>query len=115
MSEHTFILIGVFHPAKLSILTGKCFSTVPKKGFAHYRQKISIKLSEMRPKSWFRKGGYDVPLFIPHTPGEELVKRIRAKEAENNQGRRIRYKVQDCWEEGSDSRRKARKIKSMGW
>ena len=39
---------------------------------------------ELQPKSWFRKGGYDVPLFIPHTPGEELVKRIRAKEAENN-------------------------------
>ena len=47
----------------------------------------------MQPKSWFRKGGYDVPLFIPHTPGEELVKRIRAKEAENNQGRRMRFKM----------------------
>ena len=34
-----------------------------------------------------------MPLFIPHTPGEELVKRIRAKEAENNQGRRIRFKI----------------------
>ena len=34
-----------------------------------------------------------MPLFIPHTPGEELVKRIRAKEAENNQGRRTRFKM----------------------
>ena len=48
---------------------------------------------ELQPKSWFRKGGYDVPLFVPHTPGEELVKRIRAKEAENNQGRRTRFKI----------------------
>ena len=48
---------------------------------------------DLQPKSWFRKGGYDVPLFIPHTPGEELVKRIRAKEAENNQGRRTRFKI----------------------
>ena len=28
---------------------------------------------------------------------------------------RPEYKVQDCWEEGGDSRRKAKKIKSMGW
>ena len=34
-----------------------------------------------------------IPLFIPHTPGEELVKRIRKKEAENNQGRTIRFLV----------------------
>ena len=39
MSKHTFILLGVFHPANLSILTGKCFSTAPKTGFAHFRQK----------------------------------------------------------------------------
>ena len=42
---------------------------------------------------WFRKGGYDVPLFIPHTPGKELVKRIIEKEAENNQDRRVRFKI----------------------
>ena len=48
---------------------------------------------DLQPKSWFRKGGFDVPLFIPHTPGEELVKRIRAKEAENNQGRTTRFKI----------------------
>ena len=48
---------------------------------------------EMAPKSWFRKGGYHVPLFVPHTPGEELVKKIKEKEAENNQGRRVRFKI----------------------
>ena len=47
----------------------------------------------MAPKSWFRKGGYHVPLFVPHTPGEELVKKIKEKEAENNQGRRVRFKI----------------------
>ena len=48
---------------------------------------------EMQPKTWFRRGGYHVPLFVPHTPGEELLKRIREKEAENNQGRRVRFKI----------------------
>ena len=47
----------------------------------------------MAPKSWFRKGGYDVPLFVPHTPGEKLVRRTREKEAENNQGRKVRFKI----------------------
>ena len=42
-------------------------------------------------KCWFKKGGYDVPLFVPHTPGGELAKRMRMKEAQNNQGRRIRF------------------------
>ena len=44
-------------------------------------------------KCWFKKGGYDVPLFVPHTPGGELAKRMRMKEAQNNQGRRIRFKI----------------------
>ena len=42
-------------------------------------------------KCWFKKGGYDVPLFVPHTPGGELAKRMRMKE--NNQGRRIRARL----------------------
>ena len=48
---------------------------------------------ELASKLWFRNRGYDVPLFIPHTPGEELVKKIREKEAKNNQGRRVRFKI----------------------
>ena len=32
-------------------------------------------------------------LFVPPNPGEELAKRIRAKEAENNQGWRVRLKI----------------------
>ena len=52
----------------------------------HRSKEIALKL-------WFRKGGYDVPLFIPHTPGKELVKRIIEKEAENNQDRRVRFKI----------------------
>ena len=43
--------------------------------------------------SWFRKGGYDVPLFVPHTPRGELAKRMRTVEAQNNQGRKIRFKI----------------------
>ena len=48
---------------------------------------------ELQKKNWFRKGGYQVPLFVPHTPGGELVKRMKAKEVENNQGRKIRFKI----------------------
>ena len=39
------------------------------------------------------KGGYDVPLFVPHTPRGELANRMRAKERENYQGRTIRFKI----------------------
>ena len=36
-------------------------------------------------KFWFKKGGYDVPLFVAHTPGGELAKRMRIKEAQNEE------------------------------
>ena len=51
------------------------------------------KNKELQAKNWYRKGGYDVPLFVPHTPGGELARRMRTKEAENNQGRRVRVKI----------------------
>ena len=51
------------------------------------------KKKELQSKRWFRKGGFDVPLFVPHTPGGELEKRIREKEAQNNQGRKVRFKI----------------------
>ena len=41
-------------------------------------------------KTWFKKGVFDVPLFVPHTPRGELAKRMKRKEGENNQGRKIR-------------------------
>jgi hypothetical protein len=51
------------------------------------------KKKELQAKNWYRQGGYDVPLFVPHTPRGELAKLMRAKEAENNQGRKIRFKI----------------------
>ena len=24
---------------------------------------------ELEKRNWFRKGGYQIPLFVPHTPG----------------------------------------------
>ena len=51
------------------------------------------KKKELQKNNWYRQGGYDVPLFVPHTPGGELAKRMRAKEGENNQGRTIRFKI----------------------
>ena len=51
------------------------------------------KKKELQSKVWFRAGGFDVPLFVPHTPKGELAKRIRELEAENRQGRSIRFKI----------------------
>ena len=44
-------------------------------------------------KRWFTKGGFQVPLFVPHTPRGELARRMRMKEAQNSQGRRIRFRI----------------------
>ena len=51
------------------------------------------KKKELQKKNWFAKGGYHVPLFVPHTPGGELAKRMRKVEAQNHQGRKIRFKI----------------------
>ena len=51
------------------------------------------KKKELQSKEWFRAGGFDVALFVPHTPNGELAKRIRRMEAENHQGRSIRFKI----------------------
>ena len=32
-------------------------------------------------------------MFVPHTPRGELARRIKEKEAQNNQGRKIRFKI----------------------
>ena len=58
-----------------------------------WEQDRSQRKKELEKCNWFRKGGYQIPLFAPHTPGGELVKRMKKKEAENNQGRRVRFKI----------------------
>ena len=58
-----------------------------------WEEDLRLKKKELQKKTCFRKGGYDVPLFVPHTPRGELAKRMRQKEAQNNQGRIIRFKV----------------------
>ena len=47
----------------------------------------------LQGKLWFRRGGFDVPLFVPCTPKGELAKRIAEVEMLNNQGRTVRFKV----------------------
>ena len=47
------------------------------------------KNKEDKSKNWYKKGGFDVP----HTPGGVLARRMKDKEAENNQGRKIRFKI----------------------
>ena len=51
------------------------------------------KQKHQKKRSWFSKGGYHVPVFVPHTPGSELAKLMRRKEEENNQGRKIRFLI----------------------
>ena len=51
------------------------------------------KKKELQGKVWFRRGGHDVHVFVPHTPHGELARRIKEKEAQNNQGRKIRFKI----------------------
>ena len=51
------------------------------------------KKKELQKSNWYKNGGYEVPLFIPHTPRGELAQKMRAKEAKNNQGRKIRFKI----------------------
>ena len=34
-----------------------------------------------------------MPIFVPHTPRGVLAKAMREKEAQNNQGRKIRFKI----------------------
>ena len=64
-------------PTANSLVMMRC-SAMPKK----------IKRTS-RQQNWFRAGGHHVPVFVPHTPGSELARRMRAKEQENNQGRKI--------------------------
>ena len=54
-----------------------------------WEEDVRQKKKELQKRNWFRKGGYHVSLFLSHTPWRELVKRMKVKEAENNQGRNI--------------------------
>ena len=47
----------------------------------------------LKGRNWFRSGGHHIPLFVPHTPNSQLAKLIRAKEEQNNQGRKIRFLI----------------------
>ena len=48
---------------------------------------------QSRQQNWFPSGGHNFPVFVTHTPGSELAKRMRATEEENNQGRKIRFLI----------------------
>ena len=56
----------------------------------HGKRTRGRKRKSSRAKSGFEQ---DVSLFVPHTPKGELAKRIRKMEAENHQGRSIRFKI----------------------
>ena len=51
------------------------------------------KKKEIQGKNWFRREGFDVPLFVPHTPHGELARRMKEKEVMNNQGLNIRFMI----------------------
>ena len=46
-----------------------------------WEEDLKQRTKEMKKKNWFRKGNFDVPLFVPHTPGGQLAKIMRQKEA----------------------------------
>ena len=58
-----------------------------------WEEDLRLKNKYFKKKRWYRKGGYDVPLFVPQTPRGELAKRMKEKEAQNNQGRKIRFRI----------------------
>ena len=47
----------------------------------------------VQKKKWYRSGGFDVPLFVPHTPNGELAKRMKDVEAQNQQAGKICFKI----------------------
>ena len=61
-----------------------------KKGGHPINQRRTWNEDQRQKKNWFPKGGYHVPLFVPHTPGGELAKRMRKKSL------RPKDPVQDC-------------------
>ena len=48
---------------------------------------------QLKGRNWFKSGGHHVPLFVPHNPKRQLANMIRAKEEQNNQGRKIRFLI----------------------
>ena len=43
--------------------------------------------------TWHKNGGFDVPLFVPCTPGGELAKKIKEVEEKKSGNRTVRFKV----------------------
>ena len=69
------------------------------------------KKKELQKKNWYKRGGFDVPIFVPHTPNGELAKRMKEAEAQNHQGRKIRFKIVE--KGGVTLEKFAEKVKSM--
>ena len=44
-----------------------------------WEEDLRQKNKYFKKKRWYRKGGYDVPLFVPHTPRGELAKKRRPR------------------------------------
>ena len=42
--------------------------------------------------SWHKAGGYDVPVFVPFTPGSQLVQQLKEAEERSKSGRKIRFR-----------------------
>ena len=72
------------------------------------------KKKELQKKNWFRTGGYDVPLFVPHTPRGALAKAISNERKRGPKQPGQEDKIQNRREGRSFFRKKAEKIKSLG-
>ena len=60
----------------------------PRSWEADLRQKKKL----TKKMSWHKAGGYDVPLFIPFTPGSQLAKQLKEAEERSSADRKIRFR-----------------------
>ena len=58
-----------------------------------WEQETRRKKKTEKSITWHKNGGFDVPLFIPCTPGGELAKKIKGVEEKKSGNRTVRFKV----------------------
>ena len=63
----------------------------PRSWQADLRQKNKV----AKRISWHKAGGYDVPLFVPATPGSQLVKQLKEVEERSCTDRKIKFRFEE--------------------
>ena len=63
----------------------------PRSWQADLRQKNKV----AKRISWHKAGGYDIPLFVPATPGSQLVKQLKEVEERSCTERKIKFRFEE--------------------